>query len=41
MRNKGNGIFWGVGWGKEKKVDGELIDKLEDNKKNNKILKNK
>ena len=36
MRNKANGIFKRVGWKNEKKVDLELIDKLEDNKKNNK-----
>ena len=36
MKNKANGIFKRVQWRKEKKVDVELIDKLEDNKKNNK-----
>ena len=36
MRNKANGIFKRVGWRREKKVDLELIDKLEDSKKNNK-----
>ena len=36
MKNKANGIFKRVRWRKEKKVDVELIDKLEDNKKNNK-----
>lgn len=35
------GYFGEQAGGKRKKVDRELIDKLENNKKNNKIMKNK
>lgn len=35
------GYFGEQGGGEEKKISGKLIDRLEDNKRNNKIIGNK